>query len=254
MGSNAFSTILNTARSLDRNFGGTGADIVADPYISGYHFVSWTKLPTRLSEFISSGDGEKTSQQISSNAQIRTFLNGATLAVTPPGGTINKTEFTGLGNTKWAVPTSIDYGTSLTLKFLEFTHTPVLSIFHGWARLIRNYKTGLSELSENDDAYTKSEYTGTMLYWTTKPDGKTVEYSAAYSGLFPLKDPQDLFSGDLTAIDKLEIDIEFNVDWIWHEQWVNAECQRLADEYHSKNTSWRGGNTAGAGTDSSVSK
>jgi hypothetical protein len=35
------------------------------------------------------------------------------------------------------------------------------------------------------------------------------------TGLFPMKDPRDIFSGDINTVDKVEIDIEFNVDNVY---------------------------------------
>jgi hypothetical protein len=35
----------------------------------------------------------------------------------------------------------------------------------------------------------------------------------------------DAFTGDINSVDKLEIDIDYNVDMIWHEDWVYKMCQ-----------------------------
>ena len=50
------------------------------------------------------------------------------------------------------------------------------------------------------EAYNKENYGATLAYWTTKPDGVTVEFAAIYTGMFPTKDPMDLFSGDVIKI------------------------------------------------------
>lgn len=247
---NPFSSVISNARSgsNDRHFGGSTESIVADPYISGYHYIDFISLPSNLIDFASGAS----KANMSSQEDIKYFLAGSCLSVTPPGGTLNKTEFTGIGGVKWAVPTNIDYGTSLTVKFLEFSSLPVLSIMHGWVKMIRDYKGGVSNLSNTDNSYTKSAYTASMYYWTTKPDGKTVEYCACYTGMFPSKDPQELFSGDVTAVDKLEVDIEFNVDWIWHEPWVLSACQARADILSKDNnptSGYRGQDGKGNGVD-----
>jgi len=233
MATNPFRGVINNTAN-DRHFGGSTEGIAADPYISGYHYIHWAKIP-ELGNDLVTGDGQKArGGGLSSTANVGKFLQGACLSVTPPGGTINKTEFTGIGGMKWSVPTNMDYGNTVTVKFLEFSYLPVLSIIHGWCRLIRDAKTGVTSLNYQDDAYTKSAYAGSMFYWTTKPDGRTVEYSALYTGMFPSKDPQDLFTGDVTAVDKLEIDVEFNVDWIWHETWVHDRCQGYAKDIANK--------------------
>jgi hypothetical protein len=214
---NSFVNVPNNR--ITRNFGGTVAG-VADPYISGYHFIYISKLPKALENYTPFSQGE-----------IQNLLAGACTSITPPGGTINTVEFTGLGGIKWGVPGNIDYGNSVSVKFLEFSGTPILNIFHGWVKMIRDYRTGTSNLSGNP-AYTKSSYAGIMYYWTTGPDIKSVEYYAAYDGIFPKKDPQDLFTSDVETVGKIDIEIDFNVDYIWHEDWTKNKCQELAEQVY----------------------
>lgn len=222
--------------TFDRRLGGTLKG-TADPYISGYQFALFRDLPSALSQAVNWYQGQGTlsgGSGISTNAEIQRILMGSLQSVTPPGGTLNKAEFNGLGGTKWGVPTNVDYGNTLTMKFLEYSSLPILNIFHGWFRMIRDYRTGVSPLGNGGvgglgQTYTKDNYAGTIFYWTTKPDGRSVEYCACYSGVFPTKDPQDAFTGDITASDKVEIDIEFHIDWVWHEQWVAKLCQNYAN-------------------------
>ena len=218
---NSFTNVPNNR--LTRNFGGTVAG-VADPYVSGYHFIYFAKLPTMLAEYA----------QLPDIGTVKNLLAGACLSVTPPGGTLNKVEFTGLGGTKWAVPANVDYGNSVSVKFLEFNGTPILNIFHGWIKMIRDYRSGTTALIDGDSlgGYTKSTYAGIMYYWTTAPDARTVEYYAAYDGVFPTKDPQDLFTSDVETVGRLDTEIEFNCDYIWHEAWTKAKCQKLAEEVY----------------------
>jgi len=219
---NSFANVANNI--LSRNFGGTVAG-VADPYVTGYHFIWFAKLPPKLAEYAN----------LDNNAVISNLLAGACLSVTPPGGTLNKVEFTGLGGIKWAVPANVDYGNSVSVKFLEFNGTPLLNIMHGWIKMIRDYRSGVSNLVDGEDlsGYTKATYAGLMYYWTTAPDAKTVEYYAVYDGVFPTKDPQDLFTSDVETIGRLDTEIEFNVDYIWHEPWVKEKCQEYAEQVFS---------------------
>jgi len=201
---------------LTRRFGGTTVG-VADPYVTGYHFVWFDKLPSNLVNYT-----KNMNSGLSDLNDIRYILSAACLSVTPPGGTLAKVEFTGLGGIKWAVPGNIDYGNTVSIKFFEFNKTPILDIFHGWTKMIRDYRTGITELEDTDDGsgYTKATYASLIYYWTTAPDAKTVEYFACYDGCFPAKDPQDLFTSDVETVGKLEVEIEFNVDYAWHEPWV----------------------------------
>lgn len=209
---------------ITRKFGGTQVG-VADPYVTGYHFIWFAKLPSKLAPNYMQNSG------IANSGEAATILAASCLSVTPPGGTLNKIEYTGLGGVKWAVPGNIDYGNTVSIKFLEFNKLPILDIMHGWVKLIRDYRTGITDLvdGENGDGYTKKEYSGLMYYWTTAPDAKTVEYYACYDGMFPAKDPQDLFTSDVETVGRLDLEIEFNVDYTWHEPWVKQKCQDYAD-------------------------
>ena len=219
---NSFANVANNI--LSRNFGGTVAG-VADPYVTGYHFIWFAKLPPALASYA----------DLDNNSVISNLLAGACLSVTPPGGTLNKVEFTGLGGVKWSVPGNIDYGNSVSVKFLEFNGTPMLNIFHGWIKMIRDYRSGVSNLEDGEDlsGYTKSTYAGLMYYWTTAPDARTLEYYTVYDGVFPTKDPQDLFTSDVETIGRLDTEIEFNVDYVWHEPWVKEKCIEYAEKVFS---------------------
>jgi hypothetical protein len=213
-------SFVNVTRNLlTRNFGGTVAG-VADPYLTGYHFIYFSKLPAALADYA----GLEV-------ADITNLLSGACLSVTPPGGTLNKVEFTGLGGVKWAVPGNIDYGNSVSVKFLEFNGLPMLNIFHGWIKMMRDYRTGTANIDDTESlsGYSKGTYAGLMYYWTTAPDAKTVEYYACYDGVFPTKDPQDLFTSDVETVGRLDVEIEFNVDYVWHEDWVKTKCESYAE-------------------------
>jgi hypothetical protein len=210
---------------LTRKFGGTTVG-VADPYVTGYHFIWFDKLPPALINYTSKGISGLTGLN-----EIKSVLAASCLSVTPPGGTLNKIEYTGLGGVKWAVPGNVDYGNTVSVKFLEFNKTPILDIMHSWVKLIRDYRTGITELVDGPEGegYTKKSYAGLMYYWTTAPDAKTIEYYAAYDGVFPAKDPQDLYTSDVETVGRLDIEMEFNVDYAWHEPWVLAKCNTFVD-------------------------
>ena len=222
---NSFVNVPNNRFS--RNFGGTVTG-VADPYLTGYHFVYFANIPSAIPTYLPSDNNLSVSE-------IQNLLAGACLSVTPPGGTLNKVEFTGLGGVKWSVPGNVDYGNSVSVKFLEFNGVPILNIMHGWVKMIRDYRSGVSNLTEDEGlaAYSKRTYSAIMYYWTTAPDGKTVEYYAAYDGVFPTKDPQDLFTSDVETVGRLDAEIEFNVDYLWHEDWVKSKCTELAEQVYA---------------------
>jgi len=222
---NAFSAMKQNIAT--RRFGGSAGAGVADPYVTGYHYVWFQQLPAALPKYTSMNSA------VANNDDISSILAASCLSVTPPGGTLNKVEFTGLGGIKWAVPGNIDYGNTVSVKFFEMNKTPILDIMHGWVKMIRDYRTGVSNLVDGEDGegYSKKTYAAIMYYWTTAPDGITVEYFACYDGIFPSKDPQDLFTSDVETVGRLDVEIEFNVDYAWHEPWVLTRCQQLSSQF-----------------------
>jgi hypothetical protein len=229
---------------FSRNFGGTQIG-VADPFVTGHFFMWFDQLPPDLHTYTSEGPSG-----LNNADDIRKVLAASCLSVTPPGGTLNNIDFTGLGGTKWGVPGNIDYGNTLSAKFLEFNGTPILDIFHYWVKMIRDYRTGASLLTENaeGEGYTKKTYAGLCYFFTTAPDGHHVENFACFDGVYPMKDPQDLFSGDVETEGKLEIEIEFHIDYMWREPWVRTRCQSLADTFAASRDEIRTRNLSGSGT------
>lgn len=230
----AFNNMYKMVR--DRNWGGTDINITAEPYVSGYSFIHFLWMPEDLTttmfqdnyleglntvEQIFPGNGDHVTEVADSKEMAGKFLEHAMNSVTPPGGTINKIEIQGLGGSKWAVPGAMDYGNSISIKYLEFSGLPIARIHRAWCNMIRDNRMGTTHMDNygatHGGAYNKMNYAATLAYWTTKPDGCTVEFGAIYTGVFPTKDPMDLFSGDITSIDKLEIEVEYNVDMIYND-------------------------------------
>jgi hypothetical protein len=221
---NSYESALTNLYGI-RHFGSANSAISAEPYTTGTFYI-WIQIPSRVMNYIN--NTSLINDIASAQKALATFCTG----VTPPGGTLNKIEYTGVGGVKWAVPGSIDYGTSITLKFIEMQSTVIQDIIGGWVRLIRDNRTGLSNLETNQ--YLQQNYSGVMLYWTTAPNGTDIQYYCAYDGVFPLKDPGDLYTSDVETVDKQDIEIEFNVNRPIRDNWVFGKCAQKSVEF--KNT------------------
>jgi hypothetical protein len=237
---NSFAPIAAGTNKFSRKWAGSTRDSV-DPFITGYFFIHFAYLPPKLIDNIKRGGGN---DGLSTDQEVKNVLSSTCQSVTLPGATINKAEFNGLGGIKWAVPTNVEFDNTVSMRFLEYSSLPILAIMHGWVRMIRDYRSGVSTLdsggSKSGDAkYTKSEYASTAYFWTTKPDGHLVEYAACLTGLFPMKDPTDQYGAEITTTDKLELDVDWNVDYVFREPWVYDRCQNLANTYYG---AWNDGN------------
>ena len=233
MAKNSFShAALGNGNQLTRKFG-TGSDTI-EPYITGGAHIYFSYIPGTVISTMSSQTDDKNNQFLNAS-HISNYLTSTCLSVNIPPKTLSKTEFTGLGGIRWSVPTNVETDTNLSMRFIESFGIPVRQIFHHWVRTIRDSRTGTSHLTGRNDTtgYRKHNYAGTLFYWTTKPDGKEVEYSSCFTGVFPLRDPADSFGHDLAAIDKLEIDMDFSFDYQWEQDWVKNRCQILSNSRSS---------------------
>lgn len=208
---------------FNRHFGGQWekATWSTDPYVTGYHFIRFDKMPKNI----------YTTDKSLEVADMITILSACCTGVTPPGGTLTNIEYTGLGGIKWGVPGGVDYGNSITIKYIEMDGTPIYKINHAWFKMIRDYRLGISvgkkegNYADLSGSHSKANYAAVLYYWTTAPDGITPEYYACYDGVYPTKDPQDSFSSDVETIGRLDIDIEYHLDFIWTEPWVQTKVQ-----------------------------
>lgn len=257
-----FGTMITKLR--DRNFGGTNASIVAEPYVSGYAYTKWNISSSLMSalnaESATAPGGFYNNVNISNQldnklgASAANILSATCTSVTPPDGRINVVEFNAIGGAKYQVPGAIEYGNTLQCRFTEFSGLPVFRVIHGWAQYLRNNKTGTTFLNSDSSGgadYVKNNYSAVVLYWTTKPDGRTVEYAAAFSGVFPTQDPIEVFTGDITSVEKVELEISFNVDFVYTDGWVYQEAQKQADSKPYVDGRWGGLRQNGEVTDKS---
>lgn len=211
---------------FSRNFGGT-KEGVADPYVTGYFWAYWTDIPDAL--------GPRLQKFGISTSQLGTILTASCEAVTTiPEFTLNKSDITALGGTKWSVPSNIDIGNSITTRHREFSGLPIYKIMRAWCTMIRDYRTGVSALQGDD--YTISKYSCTIFYFTTKPDGKTVEFALCCTGAFPTRPNEGNFAHDVGTSDTVASEIEWNCNLAYIDDWVYEKCQQIADNIY-KDTS-----------------
>lgn len=219
--SNVFSSPLLSGTGRFLRKWGTKKSYVVEPYVTGYHFIRFLDFPTSISS-------EDKNILPSDPPRV---LEASCMAVTLPGATMNKAEVIGLGNIKYGVPTNSDVDNTLTIRFLETQGVPIAKIITKWFNSIRHLALGIAFTDE----YNKSKYCANLLYWTTRPDGKTIEYYACLAGIFPTRAPLDVFGHDLASYDKLEIDVEFHVDYIFPlEKWVLEKVSSYAESYREE--------------------
>jgi len=227
----AFNSVLKQHRT--RNFGGTSNIYACEPYISGFFFIKWY-LPETLTNFLNSyttsieNNQTDFSQGGGKKQTCENILSAACVGVTPPGQSIDFVEYRGSCGVVWNNPMRVNYGHSLNIKYIEMSGLPIYRIHKCWIDMIRDAHQGVEgKPYEPETTFQKQNYAGSVLYWTTKPDGCTPEYCCAYSGVIPERDNQESFGSDISGIDKVELDMSYRIDHLWTDQWVWDEVKKV---------------------------
>jgi len=180
-----------------------------DPYITGYFYVLWTRLPDFLTN-----QGNVLGANFSHLCRV--VNNGFTL----PDITLNTTDVPlGFGGTnKLSVPTNIDMSNEISIKYLELSGLPVSRFHTSWISGIRDYASGVSQIKN----YSQYNITGDCLYITTKPvmnndnNKQIIESAHLFTGVFPNTDKQSSFAGDLTSSDKVDLEVPYKFHQMFH--------------------------------------
>lgn len=170
---------------------------VVEPYLSGYIFIKFENIPNEV------------------GADAANMLSSSCIGVTFPGATLNKTETMGLGGIKYGVPTTIDQDNTVVFRFLEGMGLPIYNIIKKWIYIIRNPITGIAGVPS------KASYAANAYYWTTTPDLQKVNFVSLLAGVWPTKLPSDTMGHEIATVDKVEMDVDFHVDYVFtNEDWL----------------------------------
>jgi hypothetical protein len=177
-----------------------------DPFIQGYAFVMWTKLPAFFESDI------RTNFQHLTEKNFKSFsgIGDMTLQV--------EDLTTGFAGNAYGVATNLQKeNTSFTLTHYELAGSPIRELYQYWITGIRDPETGLAhyhgKLSDSMQ-YSAKNHTGELLYVVTDPSGAAggasgIEYAAYYTNVMPTKIPQDHLNYSSGDHGLVEIQIDF---------------------------------------------
>lgn len=158
----------------------TGANSY-DPYVSGYAFILWLKLPTWVEQ-----SHPKFRKHTEKNFKSMQGINSIELETegAKQGFTNNEAHYTkGIG----AKPAEF------TLKYQEHSGGPITPAYNGWVSGIRDPRTGIATYPKQYNVpYHSKNHTGTLLYIVTRPDAdnyghKNLEFAAIWTHVQPKK-------------------------------------------------------------------
>ena len=185
-----------------------------DPFLTGYAYIVWTKLPS----FMPSEIRQRFKHMTEKN--FKSFSGNNDLSLDTEAVTM------GFAGNSYDAATNLKKGEgSFTLKHQEFIGSPIRELYEYWVTGIRDPETGLATYhgrlgDANDCPYYSSRFhSGELLYIVTDPAGalggeQSIEYACYYTNVIPTKVPlahMDYSAGDHAAV---EIDQEFR--GVWH--------------------------------------
>ncbi len=185
---NNIATGGSNANLYSRSLGGTKEPGVADPYVTGYSFIWFNTLPSSLTNFVSN----------MSISAMQNYLAALNYSVNLPTVGLALDSIKGMGGTHFNVATALEIQNTFSTTFIELQSAPIYKIINGWVQMIRDIRTGLSNLASNTNAsYSKKNYSGTLYYWVTNPDGTGIVEAWYMSGVFPTTVPMDTFNSNI---------------------------------------------------------
>lgn len=158
-----------------------------DPYVSGFAFIKWIKVPEWLPD-----DGKTFKQLTERNFKGFSGLSDLSMdtgAITA-GFTNNETSF---------AKGTVQKTEGFSLKYQEQSGSPISKDYNAWVSGIRDPKTGIATYPKNSNgkfAYHSNNHTGTLLYVVTRPDAdnfgagpdkSNIEFAALYTNVMPKK-------------------------------------------------------------------
>jgi hypothetical protein len=190
-----------------------------DPFISGYAFIYWTKLPT----FMNSANipayyanqlklGSYKMGDLFKHMTVKNFKALDGIGDIELSAEAITAGFTG---NEMQNATGITKGnTEFTLKHQELAGSPIRLMYQYWVEGIRDFDTGIATYQgQTDLAYSQANHTGELLYIVTDPSGghlqNSIEFAAYFTNVFPTRVPMGHLNYQAGEHGFSEIDIPF---------------------------------------------
>ena len=210
-----------------------------DPYVGGYSFIRWLKVPAWISsrqsgEKAGSDNNNEFTKLSESNFKSFSGLGSMQLDTGPltMGFTANETSF---------AKGTMQKAEGFTLKYQVSSGSDLCSYYNNWVSGIRDPKTGIATYPKDYSIpYHSKNHTGTLLYVNTRPDADNweddiIEFAAIYTNVFPTKIVQDHFNYEGGSHEFAEVEQEFK-GYMHYGREVTEYAQKImkSDSYKPK--------------------
>ena len=185
----------------------TFAEIELDPFVSGYSFIYWLKLPSWFER-----DEDLKYFKVLTQKVMVSFNGFADVELQ------ESSQQYGFAGNEVSFVTGIQRGnTDFTIGFKEYSGTPITHMFNKWITMIRDKNTGIALYPKLYNVeYSARNHTGQLLYISMRPDvtnvGKNnLEKAFLYSNVFPINVAwSSLFNYELGSSESpTSIDVNF---------------------------------------------
>ena len=199
-----------------------------NPFVQGYAYWIWTKLP----KFFSEEMAKKFKAMTEKNFKSFSGLSNITMDTDSVTG--------GFAGNTYDVATNLKKPDgSFTLKHQEYMGSPIRKLYEYWIYGIRDIETGLAtyhgKIANGTLQYSIANHSAEGIYIVTDPsgalgaqsaNGNPIEYACYYTNIVPTDIPQDHLNYSAGDHGLTEIDIPFK--GVWHRsEKVNTLAKSL---------------------------
>ena len=185
-----------------------------DPYVSGYAFIKWLKVPKWITTLDATDPttGSDVGNEFTtlSETNFKSFSGLGTMQLDVGALTAG---FTG-NETSFAKGT-MQKAEGFTLKYQVTSGSDLCTYYNHWVGGIRDPKTGIATYPKDYGIeYHSKNHTGILLYVVTRPDAdkwgaNIIEFASVYTNVMPTKIIQDHFNFEGGSHEFAEVEQEF---------------------------------------------
>lgn len=174
-----------------------------DPYVTGYSFIVWTKVPFWVEKKFP--DFKHMTQK-----NFKSFQGLENIEMTT-----NEYMHTFNGN-NYRTAASITKGnTGFQMTHQEFSGSPIKNMYQYWVSGIRDPRTGIATYPKIENVeYAAKNHTGELIYIQTRPDANNVnknniEFAAYYTAVMPTRISLDHHNYTMETHEEVQIEQDF---------------------------------------------
>jgi len=175
-----------------------------DPFLPGYAFIFWFKLPTWLT-----ANFPNFANLTQKNFMAFSGLSDIDLQTVAHNY--------GFANNEYHVASTIQkQNTEFTLRHTEFSGSPIRNAYTFWVSGIRDPETGIATYPKFAGIdYAAKNHTAEMLYVVTRPDvnntaKNNIEFACYYTAIMPKRIPLNHLNFELGSHDIQNLEIPFS--------------------------------------------